>query len=273
MRRAAAGAHRLRCVVGSRALFRQCAPRRRALHPRPPHLRRGVGARRGCVLRPEAAAPRPLAPARVLFVPRAIWILSCAVHRQTGILAPLAQGRGVIAVSLGRALWLRCAPAARPDGARLRARRAPVANESAARRDDQRRQLSPTSPQVSTASIGFLPVNGYFSPFQISLHQITDVLRYGHLARSRASSDRRYDVRCNPYVQLFRASCGGKSAALAALSIMIFPADYTHLQVYSDHLIPPFIYRKSRITRKIRLFVSLCPPRKPHFEHMLILSW
>ena len=96
VRRAAAGAHRLRCVAGSPALSCRCAPRRRALHPRPPHLRRGVGARRGCGLRPNAAAPRPPAPVRALFVPQALsLVLSCrfaalcAVRAQLGFLARL----------------------------------------------------------------------------------------------------------------------------------------------------------------------------------------
>ena len=121
VRRAAAGAHRLRCVAGSPALSCRCAPRRRALHPRPPHLRRGVGARRGCGLRPNAAAPRPPAPVRALFVPQALsLVLSCrfaalcAVRPQMAFLARLARGGGLY----------RHVPRARPL-APLRSRRAP----------------------------------------------------------------------------------------------------------------------------------------------------
>ena len=92
---------RIGCVVSPvpLCLSCRCAPRRRALHPRPPHLRRGVGARRGCGLRPNAAAPRPPAPVRALFVPQALsLVLSCrfaalcAVRPQMGFLARLARG-------------------------------------------------------------------------------------------------------------------------------------------------------------------------------------
>ena len=136
VRRAAAGAHRLRCVAGSPALSCRCAPRRRALHPRPPHLRRGVGARRGCGLRPNAAVPRPPPPCvRCSSRRRCHWF--CPAGSPSYALCALKwpfwrvwRGVGVyIAMSRGRALWLRSAPAARPAGARLRARGVPVMNK------------------------------------------------------------------------------------------------------------------------------------------------
>ena len=197
VRRAAAGAHRLRCVAGSPALSCRCAPRRRALHPRPPHLRRGVGARRGCGLRPNAAAPRPPAPVRALFVPQALpLVLSCrfaalcAVRPQMGFLARLARGGGLY----------RHVPRARPL-APLRSRRAPCWGAPAGARgsghEQKRSSRGETCQQVEInlpACFPPVPTAGTeIQPSTVIFPWLNSVLPR-RSARPRAS-DARYSIR------------------------------------------------------------------------------
>ena len=190
-------------VAGSgRAVVAVCAQTRQLRVPPPPCVR--CSSRRLCHWFCPAGSP-----------PYALYALKWAFWR-------VWRGVGVcIAMSRGRAIWLHCVPAARPAGARLRARGVPVVKESAARRDRQRRQLCPTCPQVPAAGTEIQPstvifpcifrccradregsvhqmrailsVNGEFlgfiAAFQIAPHKIGHILRYAHLARASSSSD------------------------------------------------------------------------------------